>query len=120
MNVCLEWKAQQKILWAEVREGSGRGKSRFMIREFLANGRCCQTALDFLSAAGVGGGEGGVGFGSGCGRRTEQNIGVASWELRRRNGKEGEQRQEAEELGAGLEGPQFLLAPSFTDSAGEE
>jgi len=39
-KVCLEWKAQQKILWAEVWKESGRGKSRFTIRDLLAHGRC--------------------------------------------------------------------------------
>jgi len=38
VNVCLEWKAQQKILWAKVREESGRGKSRLTIRDLLLTG----------------------------------------------------------------------------------
>jgi hypothetical protein len=35
-----EWKAQQKILWAEVRKETGRGKDRFKIRDLLADTRC--------------------------------------------------------------------------------
>jgi len=31
-KVCPEWKAQQKILWAEVRKERGRGKDRFNYR----------------------------------------------------------------------------------------
>jgi len=33
---CPEWKTQQKILWAEVLEESGRGKFRFKIRNLPA------------------------------------------------------------------------------------
>jgi len=35
-----ERKAQQKMLWAEVRKESRRGKDRFMIQDLLADGRC--------------------------------------------------------------------------------
>jgi len=52
--VCPEWKAQQKILWAEVRKETGRWKSRWKIRGLLADGRCSQAALDFLSTTDVG------------------------------------------------------------------
>jgi len=38
-KVCPEWKSQQKILWVEVQEESGRGKSRFKIQDLLADGR---------------------------------------------------------------------------------
>jgi hypothetical protein len=40
-KVCPERKAQQKILWAEVREESG--KSRCKIQDLLANGRSNQA-----------------------------------------------------------------------------
>jgi len=53
-KVCPERKAQQKILWEEVQEESGRGKSRFKFRDLLADGRCSQAALDFLSTTDVG------------------------------------------------------------------
>jgi len=35
-------------------EGSGRGKHWFTIRDFLADGRCSQSVLDFLSTTDVG------------------------------------------------------------------
>jgi hypothetical protein len=47
-KVCPEWKAEQKILWAEVRKETGR-KSRFTIRNLLADDRCSQSVLGFLS-----------------------------------------------------------------------
>jgi len=47
-------KAHQKILWAEVRKESGRGKGRFTIRDLLADGRCSQAVLDFLFTTDVG------------------------------------------------------------------
>jgi len=50
---CPEWKAQQKILWAEVQEGSGRGKNQFKTRDLLADGRCSKAVLDFLSTSDV-------------------------------------------------------------------
>jgi len=37
-------------VWKE----SGSGKSRFTIRGFLADGRCSQAVLDFLSTTDVG------------------------------------------------------------------
>jgi len=46
--------AQQKISWAEVREESGRAKSWFEIRDLLADGRCSQVVLDFLSTTDMG------------------------------------------------------------------
>ena len=49
-----EWKAQQKIMWAQVREEIRRGKGRFKIRDLLANRRCSQAVLDFLSTTDVG------------------------------------------------------------------
>ena len=51
--MCPKWKAQ-KILWAEVLEESEREKSRFKIRDHLADGRCSQSVLDFLSTTDVG------------------------------------------------------------------
>ena len=35
-----EWKPQQKILWAKVKKETGRWKDRWIIRDFLADGRC--------------------------------------------------------------------------------
>jgi len=38
-KVCPEWRTQQKILWADVQKESGRWKSRWKIRDLLADGR---------------------------------------------------------------------------------
>jgi len=81
---------------------TGRGKSQFTIRDLLADGRCSQAVLDFLSTTDVGRqvlAEGDAG--------TE----VSEWELRER---EEERRAEAEEL------PLFLPTPSFMASADED
>jgi hypothetical protein len=48
LKICLRWKLQKKILWAEVRKESGRGKDRFKIRGVLAVTRCSQPVLDCL------------------------------------------------------------------------
>ena len=45
---------QQKILWAEVLKETKRWKSRWTIRDLLANRRCRQAVLDFLSCTDVG------------------------------------------------------------------
>jgi len=52
--VCPERKPQQKILWVELLKESGRRESRWRIRDFLADGRCSQSVLDFLSTTEVG------------------------------------------------------------------
>jgi hypothetical protein len=48
---CLHWKAQQKVLWAKVREETGRGKDRFTIRDLLADAGCSRAVLDFLATS---------------------------------------------------------------------
>jgi len=53
-ELCPEWKAQQKILWAEVQRETGRGESRFTIREVLGDTRCNQSSLPFRSTTDVG------------------------------------------------------------------
>jgi len=103
-KVCPEWKAQQKVLGAEVRKESGRWKSRWKIWDLLADGRCGQAVLYFLSSTVVG-------------RLvlSEDEVGAGSkaseWELRERWEREEERR--AEEL------PLFLPTPSFMASADE-
>jgi len=53
--VCSEGKAQYKTLWAEVLKKIGRWR-RWRIRDLLlADGRCSQAVLDFLSTTDVGG-----------------------------------------------------------------
>jgi len=100
-----EWKAQQKILWAEVRKETGRWKSRWRIRDLLADGRCGQAVLDFLSTTDVG-------------RRVpaeEDAVSEASEaELREFLGEQG---AGAEEPGAGGT-PLSLPTPDFMASAG--
>jgi len=49
-----QWKMQQKILWAEVRKATGRGKNRFTIRDLLADERCTRSVMDFLGTTKVG------------------------------------------------------------------
>jgi len=45
---------QQKILWAEVRRETGKGRYRFKARYLLADERCARSILDFLWGSGVG------------------------------------------------------------------
>jgi len=51
---CNKWKLQQKILWAEIRKKTGRGKPRFAIREMFADERCTGAIMDFLRTTKVG------------------------------------------------------------------
>jgi len=51
---CGQGKEQQKVLWKEVWKEMGRGRSRFLIRDLLADVRCSRTVLDFLSTTDVG------------------------------------------------------------------
>ena len=91
-KVCPERKMQQKILWAEVQKETGRWKSRWTVRDLLADGRCGQAVLDFLSSTDV----------VGWYRRWKGDARseVSEWELRERREREGEQEAEAEGLGA--------------------
>jgi hypothetical protein len=119
LKECPEWRPQQKILWAEVKKETGRWKSRWKIRDLLADGRCVRAVLDFLSSTDVG-------------RLVppleEMDAGseASEWELRERQEQEEERRAEAEELGAtgglgsGRESPLFPPTPSFLASAREE
>jgi hypothetical protein len=52
---CPRWKAQQKIVWAEVWKEAGRGKDRFKIRDLFANEQCTRSILDILHTTEVGG-----------------------------------------------------------------
>ena len=118
-KVCPEWKGQQKILWAEVSKETGRWKSRWKVRDLLADGRCAQAVLDFLSSTDVG-------------RlvppleESDDRSEASEWELREHREREEQQEAEAEELGAagelgaGEELPLFLPMPPFMASAEEE
>jgi len=103
---CPEWKTQQKILWAEVWKETGRWKSQWKIRDLLADERCGQAVLDFLSTTDVG-------------RRVpdeEEDAVSAVSELEVREWL-NEQGAGAEEAGAG--GTRlFLPTPDFMASAG--
>jgi ribonuclease HI len=111
---CVEWRGQQKTLWAEVRKETGRGKRRWKVRELLADERCSRAVLDFLATTDVG-------------RRVlapaddeDAQSEVSEWELRERREREEERRAEAEGLGAEVEEPLFLPTPAFMASAEEE
>jgi len=97
---CPEWKPQQKILWAEVKRETGKGKDRWNVRDLLADGRCSQAVLDFLSTADVGRRVPGV---------EEDDAMSAVSELQVREWLE-EQGAGAEEQDAGGELPLFLPA----------
>ena len=111
--MCPEWKAQQKILWAEVWKETGRWKSRWKIRDLLADGRCSRAVLDFLSTTDVG-------------RRApaegDAESEVSKWEPRAGGEREVEKEEMGAEgeLGAGEEPPLFLPTPPFMAPAGEE
>jgi hypothetical protein len=51
---CPHWKAQRKILWAEMWKETGRAKNRLKIREPFADERCSRAILDFLATTDVG------------------------------------------------------------------
>ena len=102
-KVCPEWKMPQKILWAEVLKETNRWKSRWTVRDLLADGRCGRTVLDFLSSADMGGLAPPL-------EKEDAGSEVSEWELR-------ERREQDEE---GEEPPLFLPTPSFIESAGEE
>ena len=112
-KVCPAWKEQQKTLWAEVRKETGRWKSRWKVRDLLADERCSRAVLDFLSTTDVG-------------RlvpapvEEDAQSEASEWELRKRREQEEERREEAEGLGAEVEEPLFLPTPAFMASAEEE
>ena len=101
-------------MWAAVRKETGRGKSRWKIRDLLADERCSRAVLDFLSTTDVG-------------RlvpapvEEDPQSEASEWELRERREQEEERRAEAEELGAEAEErPLFLPTPDFMAAAEEE
>jgi len=106
-KVCPKWKARKRS--CEVRKETGRWKSRFTIRDLLADVRCSQMVLDFFSTTDV--------------ARlvpAENDAGseAPEWELRERRKWGEEQRMEVEELGAGGKGPLILPMPSYMASTG--
>jgi len=93
-----------------VKKETGRWKDRWKARDLLADGRCVQPVLDFLSSTDVG-------------RRVpaamEDDVVSAVSELEVREWLE-EQGAGAEGPGAGGEPPLFLPTPPFMASAGED
>jgi len=107
LKECPEWKPQQKILWVEVKKATERWKDRWKVRDLMADGRCSQAVLDFLSSTDVG-------------RRVpveEDDAVSAVSDLEVREFLE-EQEVEAEEPG-GKE-PLFLPTPDFMASAADQ
>jgi hypothetical protein len=112
--VCPVWKDQQKILVGGGQKETGRWKSRWKVRDLLADERCSRAVPDFLSTTDVG-------------RlaptpvEEDAQSEASEWERRERREREEERRQGAEELGIGREElPLFLPTPSFMASAEEE
>ena len=100
---------QQKVVWAVVQKETGRW-SRWKIRDLLADMRCGQAVLDFLTS---------MDAGRPVPPPEEDDAGsqASEWELRERREREEEQEAEAEDLGAaGGSG----ATPSFMASAEEE
>jgi len=107
---CPKWKPQQKILWAEVKEGTGkwkdRWKDRWKVRDLLADGRCSRAVLDFLSSTDVGRRV--------PGEEDDAVSAVSELELRERREEQGAGAQEAVAGGP----PLFLPTPDFMAPAG--
>jgi len=95
---------------------SGRVKHRFVIRNLLADKRCSQAVLEFLSTTDVG---------RLVWTEEDARSETTKWELRELRERGDERRAEAEELGAagglsaGEELPLFLPTPSFMSSVDE-
>jgi len=105
---------QQKILRAEVKKETGRWKGRWTVRDLLADGRCAQAVLDFLSSTDVGW----------LVLLLEEGVAGSAvpecelWERRDRK-TSGRRRRRVAEWGAGEELPLFLPTPAFMGSADE-
>jgi ribonuclease HI len=107
---CVEWREQQRILWAEVRKETGRWKSRWRVRDLLADERCSRAVLDFLSTTDVG-------RLAPAPAEEDAQSEASEWEFLERREREEERRAEAEGLGAEVEEPLFLPTPAFMASA---
>jgi len=93
-----------------VRRETGRGEDRLKIWDLLAEARCSQSVLGFLSTTDVG-----RQVPAAAGEEAQSEA--SEWELRERRGREEEMKQETEELDAEAERPLFLPTPSFMASA---
>jgi ribonuclease HI len=110
---CAEWRGQQRILWAEVRKETGKWKSRWKVRDQLADERCNRAVLDFLSTTDVG-------RLAPAPVEEDAQSEASEWELRERGEREEERRAEDEGLGAEGEEPLFLPTPAFMAAAEED
>jgi hypothetical protein len=88
------WKAQQEILWVEVRKETGSGKERFKIRDLFADERRSQAILDFLSTTDMGRR---VGPDRAEGDAQSEASEWELWEREEREEREEEKRLEAED-----------------------
>ena len=97
--------------WAEVLKETKRWKSRWTVRDLLADERCGGAVLDFLSSTDVGR------LVPPVDEEDDAGSEVSEWELRERRERQEEQEGEAEALGAvdgrgdGEELPLFLPPP---------
>jgi hypothetical protein len=87
-------------------EETGRWKSRWKVRDLLANEGCSRAVLDFLATTDVG-------RLAPAPAEEDAQSEASEWELRERSDREEERRVEAEELGAEVEEPLFLPTPAF-------
>jgi hypothetical protein len=107
------WKEQQKTLWREVRKETGRWKSRWKVRDLLADERCSMAVMEILATTDVG-------------RlvptpvEEDMQSEASEWELREWREREEERRAEAKGMGAEVEEPLFLPTPAFMASAEED
>jgi hypothetical protein len=113
LKVCPALREQQKTLWAEVRKETGRWKSRWKVRDLLADERCSRAVLDFRATTYVG-------MRVPAPSEEDAQSGASEWEHRERGEREEERRAQAEELRAEDEGPLLLPTPALMVSAEQE
>jgi len=100
-------------------EGDQEAEERVTVRDLLADERCGQAVLDFLSSTDVGR------LVPPLRREVDAGSEVSELELRERRERQEEREEEAEalsavdDMGDGEELPLFLPPPSFIVSAGE-
>jgi len=119
-KLCPEWRTQQKLLWAEVLKETKRWKSRWTVRDLVADGRCGRTVLDLVASTDVGR--------QALPANEEDNAGseVSEWELQehQQRQEQGEEKAEAlgaeHEMGAGQGLLLFLPTSDFMAAAGKD
>jgi len=101
------------VLCKEVWKETGRGRSRFPIRDLLANDRCSRAVLDFLSTTDVG-------RLAPAPVEEDTQSEASEWEVWQSREREEDREAETERLGAEVEKSLFLPTPAFLASAQEE